>query len=887
MTDIPARLTSALADRYALERTLGEGGMATVYLADDLKHNRKVAIKVLKPELAAVLGGERFLAEIQTTANLQHPHILPLFDSGEADHFLYYVMPFVEGESLRDRLDRDRQLPVDEALRIAKAVASALDYAHRRDIIHRDIKPANILLHDGQPVIADFGIALAVSAAGGGRMTETGLSLGTPHYMSPEQASADRELTGKSDIYALGCATYEMLAGTPPFSGHNAQSILMQILTEDPKPVTDFRKTVPPHVAGVIARSLEKLPADRFDTADAFAKALDDPTFTHATISASTGTARASTWSKDPRTLALGVAVLATLAFGWMDRATPSPPQPPVQFTETVPENIGASGGSFMKSVAVDPKGENIYLVGIETDRPLWRRNLASGRYTKVPGLEGVRGVDVSPDGSSLLLFVGSDEEVMTAPVEGGAMTPLGVGGTSGLGFWGSDEWIYYRDNDGAVKRTHASGGDLEVVLAAPGTVSSNETTADGGRVLNIPRASIAGTNAVLFSVRYLPDLDRSYLGMIPAPGDTIQTLMPNIDPIGLFDGTHILGRADDGSVVAIPFDPGQLRVTGPPVALPLRISGVPSSAGTERLFVFRKGGAYLENRLVMVTREGVETPLDVPVGEYLFPRFSPDGKRLAMEIHDALGGQIWMLERGSGALNVLTSEEHNTRPLWFPDGSRVLFSRRNGFYSVRADGGGDEQLVWAGDAGFTDSAWLPDGRLLFGMTVVDPSGASHTDLVTIRPGEGVDPEPFIATPANEGIPSISPDGKWVAYSSDVSGESRLYVTPSSGVGGRFAVSTAQATNTSWGSTGHELLYVSSDGFYSARLSFDPDFSVTRTRLFDSDRFFQFSASAAFAVDPNGDDILFVQSPEGSRQELNIIVNFAEQIRRWLGGEDG
>ena len=194
MPDPVSRLNAALEGRYAIERELGEGGMATVYLADDLKHERKVALKVLKPELAAVVGADRFLAEIKTTANLQHPHILPLFDSGEADSFLFYVMPHIQGESLRERLDREYQLPVDEAVRIATDVAEALDYAHRHRVIHRDIKPGNVLIHDGQPVISDFGIALAVGVAGGGRLTETGLSLGTPHYMSPEQATGDQHL---------------------------------------------------------------------------------------------------------------------------------------------------------------------------------------------------------------------------------------------------------------------------------------------------------------------------------------------------------------------------------------------------------------------------------------------------------------------------------------------------------------------------------------------------------------------------------------------------------------------------------------------------------------------------------------------------------------------
>jgi Tol biopolymer transport system component/tRNA A-37 threonylcarbamoyl transferase component Bud32 len=276
MSGAPARLTEALADRYRIERELGQGGMATVYLAHDLRHDRQVAIKVLRPELAAVIGAERFLTEIKTTAHLQHPHILPLFDSGAADSFLFYVMPFVEGESLRDRLNREKQLPIPDAVRIATEVAGALDYAHRHGIIHRDIKPENILLHDGRALVADFGIALAASSAGG-RMTETGMSLGTPHYMSPEQAMGDRELTPRSDVYALGAMTYEMLAGDPPFTGSTAQAIVSKVMTDKPAPLRRLRERVPEQVEDAVLTALEKIPADRFATAAEFASALSGP----------------------------------------------------------------------------------------------------------------------------------------------------------------------------------------------------------------------------------------------------------------------------------------------------------------------------------------------------------------------------------------------------------------------------------------------------------------------------------------------------------------------------------------------------------------------------------------------------------------------------------
>src|SRR5687767_1148457 len=270
---MPSRLELALADRYRIERELGAGGMATVYLAQDVRHDRKVAVKVLRPELAALIGAERFLAEIRTTAHLQHPHILPLFDSGEADASLFYVMPYVKGISLRDRLRREKQIPIPEAVRITTEVASALDYAHRQGVIHRDIKPENILLHDGIALVADFGIALAASRAGS-RLTETGMSLGTPQYMSPEQAMGERELDARSDVYALGCVTYEMLSGEPPFSGPTAQAIVAKVMTAEPAELTVLRRTIPAHVADAVHTALQKLPADRFDSARAFAEAL-------------------------------------------------------------------------------------------------------------------------------------------------------------------------------------------------------------------------------------------------------------------------------------------------------------------------------------------------------------------------------------------------------------------------------------------------------------------------------------------------------------------------------------------------------------------------------------------------------------------------------------
>jgi eukaryotic-like serine/threonine-protein kinase len=346
---LPDRLTTALADRYRIERELGQGGMATVYLAHDVRHDRKVAVKILHPELAAVLGPERFLTEMRVTANLQHPHILPLFDSGTVDGQLFYVMPLVEGESLRDRLTRERQLPIDDAIRITIEVANALDYAHRHQVVHRDIKPENILLHDGSALVADFGIALAVSNAGDKRLTQTGLSLGTPHYMSPEQATGDKAVDGRTDIYSLGCVLFEMLTGEPPFSGPSTQAIVAKVLTEPVPGVRSRRPTVSPGIEAVVHKAVQKLPADRYATPQAFAQALRQP---EQTLSVAVGAAVRPTprW----RLPAIALGALASLYGAWAVGRFGAPSRPGADMWTL--EQLGGPGVALNPRVSPDGK---------------------------------------------------------------------------------------------------------------------------------------------------------------------------------------------------------------------------------------------------------------------------------------------------------------------------------------------------------------------------------------------------------------------------------------------------------------------------------------------------------------------------------------------------
>ncbi len=339
MTDIASQLATALAGRYRIERELGHGGMATVYLAHDLKHDRSVAVKVLHPELAHALGPERFLREITITAQFDHPYILPLLDSGVVEpptaggrRLLFYVMPYVQGESLRDRMKRQKQLPLDDALQVAREVAEALGYAHARGVIHRDIKPENIMLSGGHARVADFGIARAIDAAGSERLTETGLAIGTPAYMSPEQSMAERDVDGRSDLYALGSVLYEMLAGEPPYTGPTAHAILAKRMTNPAPSVRTIRETVPPSVDRALTRALAKAPADRFPTATQFAEALNDSgTTAPAVVGAGAGRKRA--WAVG------GVSLLAlSLLGGWIFmRARRSPVVPSASVIAVLP----------------------------------------------------------------------------------------------------------------------------------------------------------------------------------------------------------------------------------------------------------------------------------------------------------------------------------------------------------------------------------------------------------------------------------------------------------------------------------------------------------------------------------------------------------------------
>ncbi|MCG6955668.1 MAG: serine/threonine protein kinase [Gemmatimonadetes bacterium] len=406
MSDLRSRLNDALTGRYLLEREIGAGGMATVFLAHDLRHERDVALKVLDPDLAASIGAERFLTEIRTTARLQHPHILPLFDSGEADGFLFYVMPFVDGETLRDRLAREGQLPVDDALGIAREVADGLAYAHRAGVIHRDIKPANILLAGTHATLADFGIARSVERAGGERLTQTGTSIGTPTYMSPEQASAEASVDGRSDVYSLGCVLYEMLAGEPPYTGPTAASIFAKKVTQPPPSVRVVRDATPPWLEAVLARALAKAPADRFATTESFAAALSGPLPVSGGGSISSSTQATRTRPLYRRGMAVAAVAVLLIAAAWgilRMRGGPAAPGP------------GDANAIAVLPFTVRGGPELAYL----------REGMVDLLSTKLDGVAGIRTTDPQ---AVLATLSGEDTGGLSGEEISGASARLGAG---------------------------------------------------------------------------------------------------------------------------------------------------------------------------------------------------------------------------------------------------------------------------------------------------------------------------------------------------------------------------------------------------------------------------------------------------------------------------
>ncbi len=881
MPELAARLQTALADRYRLEGEIGAGGMATVYLAQDIRHGRRVALKLLRPELAAVIGAERFLAEIKLTANLQHPHILPLFDSGEADGFLYYVMPFVEGETLRARLAREKQLPVADAVRIAGEVASALDYAHRHQVVHRDIKPENILLHEGRAMVADFGIALAASKAGGSRMTETGMSLGTPQYMSPEQAMGEREITARSDVYALGAVLYEMLTGDPPFSGSTAQAIVARVVTESPRPLIPQRHTIPPQVEAAVLTALEKLPADRYSTAAEFAAALSERVTGRApaaTIPTTAVARRARGRWAPPTLVAASVAVVATVAalWGWL---RPAPAQPVSRFSLSLPatEALQPVPNPAAGRVAISPEGRRlVYLGPGESGSRLWLRRLDQLRATPISGTEGGTSPFFSPDGRQLG-FITRGRSVRIVSLEGGPPLTLTDSANTTGGDWGADGYVYFEVPSG-IGRIRESGGTLEPVY----TVSPERK-----EIATEWPAVLPGAGGLLFRLR------RS--GQSPSDFEIVGMKLPSGEARVITRGVyaryatsgHLLVLTADGKLLAFPFDPGKLALTGSPIAL---IEGIAVAAGgfgidlvvsPNGTLVYTTGGSVASRRAVWVTREGAESAVDPgwePQGTINSVALSPDGRSLAVGLEREGKEDIWVKQLPAGPFSRISfGDTSHLRPSWSANGRSVIYlGDRIGVnaglpFSRQADGTGGGRALLSSPFNFGQAAESRDGRWLLLRRAGSEPG--NGDIYAVRAGDTT-LVPLVATAAGEGNPALSPDGRWLAYVSDESGVVEVYVRPfPDAASARWQVSTNGGTQPVWANSGRELFYRSGrNELMAVQVRTGTGFSIGEQRaLFSVVPYPALGFFPSYGVTP--DDRRFLMVREGApSQESELIL---------------
>ncbi len=780
------RLTAALADRYRIERELGAGGMATVYLALDLKHHRHVALKVLRPELAAAIGPERFLREIEISAGLHHPHILPLYDSGSLSpssplrkaergpggEVLYYVMPFVEGESLRDRLSREKQLPLDDALLIAREVADALSYAHSRGVVHRDIKPENILLESGHAVVADFGIAKAISVAGGESLTQTGIAIGTPQYMSPEQAAGEKDIDGRSDLYSLACVLYEMLTGQPPFTGPTVESVVRQHMVEQPRPVSQLRPAVPAVIADVLTRALAKNPADRFSPAAHFAAALATP----AAGRAAGAPARASRiW------IGIGVAGLITAIAALVVVAR----RPGTDRSFTIGHTTQVTRAAGLEvDPALSPDGETIaYAAGPTTAMQIYVRGVSGGRPLALTAdtTDNFRWPRWSPDGSQIAYQ--SSDGIYVVPALGGAprrvtrVDPRGfqhgsVAPLAGLD-WSPDgsriAWTLGYNGEGVGVVTLSTGDTVR--LPAPSAAFSPAWSPDGRSI-----AVAAGNLSYIFGTAYFGNSGSSAIWIVHVDGtsptrittDSAQDLAPQWSP----DGRELFWISDrDGNR-----DVYRQRINpdGTAAGTPQRLT---TGTDAQGISLSRRGGRMAYSRLsTWSSIWSIPVPTHGPVSIRGATRItagnetiedvdvSADGRWLVFDSDRGGNPDLYVMPAAGGeARQITTDPAGDFSADWTPDGRRIVFhSLRNGnrdIYTVEADGTGLKQWTRA-PAEELDPDWAPDGETILFEVFGEQGAKRGFETVPLAAGAS---SGFISLAAGD-FGHWSPVGRTIVY---------------------------------------------------------------------------------------------------------------------------
>ncbi len=885
MTDVLHRLTSALADRYRVERELGQGGMATVYLAHDVKHERDVAIKVLHPDLGAALGAERFLSEIKTTAKLQHPHILALLDSGAADGLLYYVMPFIAGETLRARLERERQLPIDDALRIAREVADALGAAHALGIVHRDVKPENILLQNGHAIVADFGIALAVQAAGGQRMTQTGLSLGTPQYMSPEQAMGERTIDARADIYALGAVTYEMLVGDAPFTGSSVQAIVARVLTEKPQSIRTVRDTVPFGAEQAVLRALSKLPADRFASTSEFVAALTANTTSVGHDAVDTPLAQAPTdRSRRLRSVAAALAVTTIFSLAvaaWALARTPDVASAAI-FDAALPDSapmarvtgmILATGfGSASRQLSVSPRGDFVVYAAQRGDSTmLWRRSLIAASAAPITGTSGGRSPRISPDGQRLAFATRT--HIMIVPVGGGEPRQLMESGPPSTLEWISPTRLFALAGDGY--RLTWLDPELGVTedLPTPGA------RCVWGQWLASERKLLCSYNE---TATLVDPVSGNLLPLTTTGEDGKAGRVVSGSAFRLIDGAYMLYLSLDGTLRGASYD-ARTRQLGRAVSL---VRGVSRDVGGVAQFELSTNGllgyapAGAERMAAMVVRrEGADAvPLPMEHGPFLRFDLSRDGKRLAAVVATLDGDELRIYDLRSGLSQVWLRAPIIRMPLWSPRSDRIVVRVENDagaallIGSPDASGAPDTLMRRVGDQDALDALDFSDDSTILARDSRIPSVFRLT-----LSGRSV----RIDTVSKDAIfMTRSPDGTRLAWHTAQTNQLFVGPYPRGTQQQQVAVGGVEPM---WLSP-TELLYRSGVTWFSARFDRVSGALIGAPRVWARDP--RFADTPGWSNRPSWDGgIIYSQSPEQTDSRyLRFIPDFITRLKAAVDG---
>ncbi|HEX5178516.1 MAG TPA: protein kinase [Gemmatimonadaceae bacterium] len=868
------RLSTALSQRYVIERELGSGGMATVYLAHDVRHDRPVALKVLRPELAAIVGAQRFLHEIRTTAQLQHPHILALHDSGEIDGTVFYVMPFVKGVSLRDRLEREGQLPVVDAVRIASEVADALGYAHEHGVIHRDIKPENILLQDGHAVVADFGIALAASGGPAAvRLTETGLSLGTPAYMAPEQAMGDRALTPRVDIYALGCVVYEMLAGEPPFSGPTAQAIVARVMTEEPRRLHAQRRTVPAELDDCVRKALEKLPADRFATASEFRAALTVP-------APGVVGGRAS---GRPMLLGLAAALIVGIGLGALAASLRRPPvdTTPHRWNIVLPPNesvalVGPSTpGGWYSAMAASPDGKQLaYVAPQGSTTVLVLRSAETGDEAAVPGSDGASDPFYSPDGA-WIGFVSGNLLRKVSSTGGTPITLAQVASVTGAVWVTPDEIVVFERNGFELHRVAAAGGGADSVTRLT-TQFGTPGALPGGRWLV---GQLSSGQLALLSLENGSELAITQRGVLALDSVRQSDLLFGASPQWIRGG-YLVYATGDGQLSAMPFDAARRAVLGEAVPV---VTGVRMEAGFgaaeyaisgDGTLTYVPGANQLYVNVALVSPDGHLDTLPFPRGPYTQPRVSPDGTRLAVQVRNPLGGwQVMLMDMATGVRQqVPVDGNYRAFPAsWLPSGHALMIGL---FDPVQFLNYGAR--IQALDTGAWTNLHLSNASY---MTVA-PDGKSFVfsdwrrhDLYLRSLGPDTT---STRVPGGVGTAaSFSPDGRWLSWGGD---DGSVDVTPLPPTGTVYHIA-QQGDMPLWMPNGRAIVYRDRSRYYRVPVTTTGGFHTGKPTLLIEGSFL--SAFAwNHAMSPDGRVLVLMNSPDRDARTLETITNFQSLVAR-------